>query len=115
MSSHHCGEQGYNPMLGDTCPQCSGVSSEQQELIDAEQLYRQCPNYSTDLNLCARVEARIEQMGRATSYLDHLRDAVGGSGFDLSWDYPDEIWALVSAPASARVDAMVALIQGMDK
>jgi len=64
------------------------------------------PDYSSDLNLCARVEAKIAGMGEQSQY-DYtiaLLDAVGSC----------KTFNVLSAPASARVDAMVALIQSME-
>lgn len=74
-------------------------------------------DYSTDLNLCRHVELKIAEMGYVakTQYLRFLHAAVG---IAASFDYQHtagERFLVATAPASARVDAMVALIQGMER
>lgn len=82
--------------------------------------YDNAPNYSSDLNLCARVERKIAEMGRASDYIARLgmqlvtkfRDGEIRQGFANARE--DLCWWFLSAPATARVDAMVALIQQMN-
>jgi hypothetical protein len=73
------------------------------------------PPYSTDLNLCARVEGKIREMGQSVGelYTDLLLDVLlpgTRHTHTLDYDYVD-VNALRSAPPTARVDAMVQLIQ----
>jgi hypothetical protein len=58
--------------------------------------------YSTDLNLCARVEAKIAELGIFDKYCDII-----------AADYFNIPAVLIRLTAEARVDAMVALIQQM--
>jgi hypothetical protein len=84
----------------------------------------QVPDYSADLNLCARVEAKIAEMGEETQrlYARLLTRAVIDARYgDRQWykDSPEdsknaftlEPFDIATAPAAARVDAMVALCQ----
>jgi hypothetical protein len=69
------------------------------------------PNYSSDLNLCARVEAKIaEDAVMLVRYKTHLQSLT--PPLDV-FKYSSETW-LMLAPATARVNAMVRLIQAMD-
>jgi hypothetical protein len=65
------------------------------------------PEYSTDLNLCARVEAKIAEMGWtvADTYLDALWDLCP-ENMPLNW------WMATATP-TVRVDAMVSLIESL--
>lgn len=68
------------------------------------------PNYSSDLNLCAHVEAKILSMGHIERYADLLCVEMGKA---LVLDFPEitvRCWYIIAKPQH-RVDAMVALIQ----
>lgn len=70
------------------------------------------PKYSSDLNLCARVEAKIAEMGDEAKrqYRNQLWDRE-----IIEDDRCQSDWWLISAPPAARVDAMVALIQSLEE
>lgn len=66
------------------------------------------PNYSGDLNLCARVEAKIAEMGVKTRSYYAARLEMRG---DLGHHYK---FRLLAASADARVDVMVALVRELE-
>lgn len=70
----------------------------------AKVIYFVLPSYCCDLNLCARTEAKIAEMGLDGEYIQCLRRVVWRD------DPRNPEFAVATAPASARVDAMVALI-----
>lgn len=69
-------------------------------------------NLENDLNLCARVEAKIAAMGRGEYYallvLQQLENTKPDEGMIPLTNFP-----FITAPAPVRVDAIVALIQSM--
>lgn len=70
------------------------------------------PNYSDDLNLCARVQAKIAgDLVLSGRYLTLLTEAMPPESFMPREPYSFATrWWVLSAPATARVDAIVALI-----
>jgi hypothetical protein len=74
------------------------------------------PNYSEDLNACARAEAKIAELDRGAEYADFLLAAIqfpnrtGRHCKTLDYDSED-VRDAAFAPARARVNAIVALIQ----
>jgi hypothetical protein len=67
------------------------------------------PHYDEDLNLCARVEAKIADRGCHDKryYQSKLANAM----WKINPSNGGEAFEMITAPAPARVDAMVALIQ----
>jgi hypothetical protein len=66
------------------------------------------PNYSADLNLCAIAEAKIAERGEDAMAMYH--DFLG-----VTCPPPvPEWWWRMGAPASARVNAIVAVIREME-
>jgi hypothetical protein len=71
------------------------------------------PNYSTDLNVCARAEAKIAKYGTDVMY-KYFESLEGALSVQLWYDQDsinyDAAFLMVTAPAAARVEAMCAMI-----
>lgn len=77
----------------------------------APRSYDKVPDYSTDLNLCARVQGKIEALGwKVIALYEEKLKAIWRDDPTIEMSLP--FW-YINAPATARVDAMVALIQSL--
>jgi hypothetical protein len=69
------------------------------------------PNYSSSLDLVARAEAKVAEMGLEGEYMQCLQEVMGiyvCFVYDLE---PKPAFTFFTAPATARVNALVSLAQ----
>lgn len=68
------------------------------------------PRYSGDLNECAKVEARIVEMGLGSHYLNTLRE-IAPSAAEL--DIPRDLW-IATASAEARCRTILRALDAVE-
>lgn len=72
------------------------------------------PDYSNDLDICARVEHRIAKLGMFGAYMQMLVLTKARIEVSDGWDSV-AVEVALRATAADRVNAMVALIQSMEQ